>query len=289
MRTDPLEKLEKVDFHVHTEYAAETVVCLGYHIDKSRGFTVKKICDVADQLGLEAIGITEHWSLETDLELFEQIREDVEACRDTHQVKVFISAEIDVLNSKGDLAVDPVKARDYLDYVSVGVFHYGERLFPDPFEDAVRMVKAVARIPEVDVILHPQIVVTPVLRQKLDDVPTDLFYDMMAEVAQQNKVVECTSYDLTRSSILMDIGEGREEQVTRIVECGFQDFIAAMVSSGARFTLGSDAHNEFYYRTWARWLGNVQATARMLRDAHVDEGKFWKGPLKAIDTEFGKL
>ena len=86
------------DFHVHTELCGEA---------QAKGFTIAKLLETADALGLRYVGLSEHWHPGTPKDLFLRIRDEVARLRPRHRVRVFISAEIDVLNSKGDMVCDP--------------------------------------------------------------------------------------------------------------------------------------------------------------------------------------
>ena len=67
---------------------------------QARGFTLEKLFQTADELGLRYVGYSEHWHSRTSVDLFRRIREELGRLQPRYQVEVFLSAEINVLNSR---------------------------------------------------------------------------------------------------------------------------------------------------------------------------------------------
>jgi histidinol phosphatase-like PHP family hydrolase len=112
-----IPRFTECDFHVHTEYSGER---------QARGFTIRRMFEEADRLGLKYIGYSEHWHPDTSPALFARIRDEVERLQPRYSVRVLISAEIDTLDSRGNLSADPVKAASILDYASAAVSRFAQ-------------------------------------------------------------------------------------------------------------------------------------------------------------------
>ena len=69
-------KMEQVDFHTHCEYSGE---------EQAKGFTIARMFELADRLGLLHVGFTEHWKPDTDPGLFDAIRREVATLARPHR------------------------------------------------------------------------------------------------------------------------------------------------------------------------------------------------------------
>ncbi|MFH0903075.1 MAG: hypothetical protein V2A73_20795 [Pseudomonadota bacterium] len=257
------------DFHTHTELCGE---------GQAKGFTLRKLFETADELGLRYVGYSEHWHKATPRDLFLRIRDEVETLQPQFRVKVWVSAEIDVLNSRGDLACDPDDAAGILDYVSVAISHYGhgdiKPLQPDLVEDTVEMIRAVCRIPAVTMLMHPQIVYGQCMKSIDQVVTPDVYDEVMREIVTHNKVVDYASVQMSMD-YLHDLKFGPDKLA--IAEQSFDNYSAALVRNRVRLAPGTDAHHVFYHDTDRRWFGNNDASYRLLTSHGYTDAQLWYG------------
>lgn len=266
MSAPPAHFLE-CDFHTHTELSGE---------EQARGFTLERLFETAEGLGLRHVGCSEHWHAGTPPELFRRMREEIERLQPRFRVKVHLSAEIDVLNSNGDMAADPALAAGMLDYVSSAVSHYGapgaEQLRPDIVDDTVAMIEALCRTPEVTMIMHPQIVYGRCV-EKIDGVVGPDVYDAaMKAVAAAGKVIDFPSVDLSLDYLRILGFEA--DKLSHAAE-SFRNFARALVRRKCLLAPGSDAHNVLWGDGVTPWLGNSGASWELLTSAGFDEGRLW--------------
>ena len=265
--------LSKIDFHVHSEYSAE---------EQCKGFSIQKICELAEKKGIEYILLTDHWKSSTDIGIFGKARQDIKICKKRFpKVNILLSAEIDIINSKGETAIDLELAREVLDIVSVSPHHYLEyytggstrKLLPDILEDAREMVVNASKIEGVALILHPEM--TDMLTTfDIEEGPigrpisNEYYYDMLKIIKENNKAIECTSIQLKKAVIKHLLkGEGPawwqkyvkpliknqdENWWQRKIMNDYSNFIKAVVDTEVKFVIGTDAHNERF----PQWLGN---------------------------------
>jgi len=251
------------DFHTHTEYSAEA---------GAKGFTLARLFEVADKLGLRYVGYSEHWHQDSSPDLFLRIREEVEQLQPRHKVKVFVSAEINALNSRGDMTYDPVKAAEILDYVSVAISHHREQLKPDYVEDTLEMIDVVSRIPAVTMLMHPQIVYGHKLKHVDAVIPQAAYDQIIASVVQRGKIIDYPSVEMSERYLRR---LGYSEEKLAIARKSFENFTKALVGQGARLAPGSDAHNELYHDGASRWFGNNRASWELLQAYGFEPGRLW--------------
>ena len=255
------------DFHVHTELSGER---------QALDLTLERLFTEADALGLTHVGYTEHWKRSTQPDLFLRIRDEVERLQPRFRVKVFVSAEIDVLNSKGDLSCDIDEAEKILDYVSVAISHYGsegvEQLLPDRVDDTVAMIKAVCRIPAVTMLMHPQIVYGHSLKEIRGEIPADVYADVMRTIVAHNKVVDYPSVRMAECW-LKEIGLSEEQRA--VERKSFEHFTNQLVLNRVRLAPGSDAHNIFWRDGPERWFGNNERSLALLEPYGYDGDQLW--------------
>jgi histidinol phosphatase-like PHP family hydrolase len=263
---------QQCDFHTHTELSGEA---------QAQGFTLAKLFETADALGLRYVGYSEHWHPGTSPDLFLRIRDELDRLQPQFRVRVFLSAEIDVLNARGDLAVDPVRASEVLDYLSVAISHYGnpsvEQLRPDKVEDTLAMIKAVCAIPEVTMLMHPQIVYGRNLSDIDGIVPYDVYDEAMTAVAANDKVVDYPSLDHSMASLRY---LGFSAQALADARESFRNFTRAVVAHKVKLAPGSDAHNVDWVLTplpdgSSQWFGNNRASLALLEACGYHEDQLW--------------
>jgi histidinol phosphatase-like PHP family hydrolase len=255
------------DFHVHTELSGEK---------QASGFTLEKLFATADALGLTHVGYSEHWKLSTSPDLFHRIRDEVERLQPKYRVKVFVSAEIDVLNSRGDLACDVKEAEKILDYVSVAISHYdtegAEQLLPDRVDDTVAMIQAVCRIPAVTMLMHPQIVYGHNIKSIKSEIPADVYAEVMRTIVAANKVVDYPSVRMCECW-LSEIGLSDEQLA--IERASFGHFTDQLVKNHVRLAPGSDAHNALWHGDSEGWFGNNAKSLALLESYGYSEDQLW--------------
>ena len=258
---------ERCDFHVHTELSGEK---------QAAGFTLEKLFAEADALGLSHVGYSEHWKRTTSPDLFLRIRDEVERLQPRHRVKVFVAAEIDALNSRGDLSCDIDEAEKILDYVSVAISHYGapgaEQLLSDRVEDTVATIKAVCRIPAVTMLMHPQIVYGHSLKEIRGEIPADVYADVMKTIVAHDKVVDYPSVHMCRSWLE---GLGLGEDKLAIERKSFGHFTHQLVLNGVKLAPGSDAHNILWRDGPDRWFGNNAQSLALLESYGYRGDQLW--------------
>ena len=116
---DLMDKLDfhRVDFHVHTrDYPSWGSIPLNEVIQQS--------C----RRGLYCIALTDHWKENTDLRIFLEERRKINET-DTN-LRIFLSAEVEVLNLQGDTPINLKIHRrvlEKMDYLSAAP-HHGEFL-----------------------------------------------------------------------------------------------------------------------------------------------------------------
>ena len=184
-----------------------------------------------------------------------------------------------------------------MDIVSVGPHHYYDgvtkQLLPDILEDARDMVISVAKNKYVDLILHPQII-----NNVLDPrpIPRQYYQQMMRAVKENNKAVECTSIQMLKA-VQQAMVEGRaskswqdsaKKYLGEAIEKGwsewsekitndYSNYIKAVVESGVKFAIGTDAHNERLPNCFGNhlWFGETQETVAFLKQYGADEKNLW--------------
>ncbi len=256
-------RFQQCDFHTHTELSGE---------EQAKGFTLEKLFQTADGLDMRYVGYSEHWHADTPPDLFLRIREEIARLQPRYRTRVFLSAEIDVLNSRGDLSCDLSEAEKALDYVSVAIGHYrapgAEQLRPDRVEDTVAMIEAVCRISSVTMLMHPSIVFD-LKPEDLDHaVAPDVYDEVMKIVATHGKVVDYSGFIFEEYLR----GRGFADGTLAIARESLGNFTRALVRHGVRLAPGSDAHNVFLWDGVTRWFGNNEGSFELLKaNGYVDD------------------
>lgn len=293
---EKLNLLSKIDFHTHTAYSGE---------EQSKGFSISRMCELADKKDIRYILYTEHWKKPEQIDLFKKIRGEIEECKKKYKVSILLSAEINVINSKGETGIDLKLAKETLDVVSASPHHYYDgvtkQLLPDILEDARDMVINIAKNKYVDLILHPQII-NNVLDAR--PIPVEYYQQMMRAVKENGKAVECTSIQMLKA-VQQSMVEGRaskswqdsaKKHLSEAIEKGwgewskkimqdYSNYIQAVVENEVKFVIGSDAHNERLpdYFGGIPWFGETQETVALLEQYGVNEENLWIPHLEKWD------
>ena len=263
--------LSKVDFHVHSIYSKE---------DQCAGFTIPVIYDLADKLGIEYLLLTEHWD-GIELDIFKKIRGEINKYKKNHKVTIFLSAEISVVNSKGELLGDTRKVKPLLDVIAVGAAQYkdqSKRLKEDIYEDVRDMVVNLCKREDIELLLHPQIVgQSGELGLNKRPYPVEYYHEMMKAAKENDKVVECVSIQMLRPYIKFRVKEGEWNFYEKKLMEDYTHYIQAVIKNGVKFTIGTDAHNRLLSPKMGNlpWFGVTGETVNLLRKHGVDEDNLW--------------
>ncbi|MCD6510430.1 MAG: PHP domain-containing protein [Thermoprotei archaeon] len=261
-----MNMLNEVDFHVHSIYSGE---------EQCKGFTIERIFRLAEELGIRYVGLTDHWHADTDPSIFVKERREVEKLNEAYRgrVKVFISAEIDVIDHECRLAADLDLAKKLLGYISVSL-HYNPKWSGkagyDLIEDAVSMTIRLLEEPDITVILHPHMIDVAYYAGK--PVTRSAFREFIEVAVDNKKVLEIPELSMVRAYYCDVLKWLPSSEVKKQYEV----FIREIVRSGCLFTLGSDAHNETrWFDNDRPWFGYLEETIALLRKYGVDESNLW--------------
>ncbi|MFA6715146.1 MAG: hypothetical protein WC082_11750 [Victivallales bacterium] len=268
-----MDIFSQIDFHTHAVHSGE---------DQSQGFTIPVMCNLADRKGIKYVLYTEHWTMPGQIDLFKKLRAEIEECRKKYEVKVLLSAEIDIIGPNGETAVDLDTAGEILDVVSVA--HHctvtAGQPPPDILKYAGEMFVKSAMDSRVRFILHPQIIGNIINENLLGR----NFYREMLSVAKENDTaVECTSIRMLKRWIrYLTNGKNPDWWEKKLLK-DYENFIRAVVESGVKFALGTDAHNEKMpdFLGGGPWFGETRETVALLRKYGADESKLWLPHLEA--------
>ena len=216
------------DMHIHTEYCGHAY-----------GTTVESICRRADELGLEAIAITDHVFDSTDLPVISQIRREVEACKPNCRVIIGAEVDVDGQYSDGRLVTEDL---DGIEYVIAG-FHYVPTVgnYPHCREDCTLSQTGFLKVwrssllgivsnPAIDTLGHPG-------RMVAASVDLDVhFEDVLAVFAEaaELSVQNDTAWEINELTGCR-ISEYYRNQWHRIYQVG--------LDAGVKLVYGSDAHD----------------------------------------------
>lgn len=193
----------KADLHVHT-------------VSSGHGYsTVREICKVASDRGLEMIGVADHGPAMPGGPYIYYFTNMVIMPRTLFEVKVLRSVECNIVDSEGNLDV-PDRALEVLDLVQAGI-HPRCGYDGDSIEENTRAVLGAIMGGKVDVLVHPGNPLYP------------LDYETVVEAAASNKVL----LEINNSSFTV-VRKGSEENCEIIV--------SEACKRGAMICVGSDAH-----------------------------------------------
>lgn len=273
--------MDKIDFHVHSNYSP----CA------SGDFTILKIFQTADELGLRYIMLTDHWTVDTDPNIFIRERKEVNSLQKDFRVKVILSAEIDVLNSEGKLAADLAEAREILDVISVAPHHYFSDRVEKPSdlsqipEYGMEMLISLTKNKDIKVILHPDIAYFDVGALKvmgLKDVfpiPQNYYREFMKAAKEAGKVLQLIGcfHNWVK---LEALARGWSEEIVSAVLKKHDIFMEEVVKSGVKFVIGTDCHNEYFMIggkiiAGEQWFGRTAEAVKTLKQKGINENNLW--------------
>lgn len=216
------------DLHIHTEYCGH-----------AQGMTVDAICKRADELGLEAIAITDHIFEPQDIDIIKRIRQEVSQIKTNCKVIVGAEVDVDCGYDDGRLITDAI---DDIDYIIAG-FHYIPldgtypsgpqdcRMYPDDFLKVwQKSLLGIVSNPKIDTLAHPG-------RLLASSVKLDIFFDdamcvyeMAAKLSAENKI----AWEINELTFLR-MGESFQEQFCKIAKLA--------LDHGVKLVFGTDSHS----------------------------------------------
>lgn len=274
---------DRVDFHVH----AKGLLDLS---DKKNGKTLKKEIECAERRGLICIALTDHWDPIAHPSIFVEERKEIDQAET--ELKVFLSAEVEIINIKGDSPVNPkthINILRKMDYLSAsphmdelrpkssprcvpwslsdkdipkdkrGIIDYGQRKHMNMLKNEL-----------FDLVLHPyknlgiHLFMRGLTRFiSLDDIPERYMEEFAEAAAFYKKGIEITNTDLDAAKIGMK-SYGDYEQSYRVL-------VEKLLKAGAKITVGSDCHPPGD----DRWVGKTEEAVRIIRECGGDNSSLW--------------
>lgn len=218
------------DMHVHTEYCGH-----------APGMTVQAILKRADDLGLEALAITEHIFSSSNLSLLDEIRDQLAEYRGNCEVLVGVEVDVDGMSREGKLVTENL---DGIDFV-VGSIHYvpgvgnypmtpGDlTVSPEQFlEDWRNSLRGLLTCGKIDMLAHPGRIAVAAL-------DADIYFgDIVSILSEAAKI----SAD---NNIAWEINELSCKRLKPRLLKKWHKIIIPAVEAGVKITFGSDAHDQF--------------------------------------------
>jgi len=216
------------DFHIHTELCGH-----------APGQTIEKILTRADELGLEAIAITEHVFTPDDLRLIDKIRTRVK--RYPTSCRVIIGAEVDTDRNffDGRLGLDN---RYNIDYI-IGTIHYlpGTNVMPhcqperplspdETFNRWRSTLLGLAGNALIDTLAHPGAMIANALP---DNGFPQRVLDVFAEAARI----------CAKTGIMWELNNLTAKKLTETQQQQYHRILQIALDAGVALIYGSDAHN----------------------------------------------
>jgi len=254
-----------IDFHVHTNERPSL---------RSIPIGIAAVTKKAFQRGLRCITLTDHWKPFTDPAIFLVERKEIDKIY--VKLKIFLSAEVEVLDVHGNTPVDVKTHRKILekmDYLSAAP-HHGEFL-PNSLHSLVgkedlprdkagiieyahRKLMNILENDMFDYVLHPWITALGDLVAwgyshipSFEDIP-EKYLDEFAESAAFHK-------------------RGIEIYNPAAEMRGYDFFIKKLIKAGVKIAVGSDSHEGHSYT----YPGKVEKAAELIRKCGVDKKSLW--------------
>ena len=236
--------IDQMDMHIHTNRS-----------DGHPDLTVEVALRRFGEAGFRWIAFADHWSPDTNGAIFREQKQDV---IDVHRrlgldMNVFVSTEVDSINSAGELANERVG--EYVDYISVAPNHYTLKWVESPtigrlIDCQHETLLNLAKRKDVSVILHPWVDAIAYgwdTYELIDEVPTS-YLDEFAQTAKQHNTA-------------IEIHRGMELSYVRLVR--------ALKAAGTRVTIGSDAHS------FDGLVVGTESAKRLARLAKIEDDDLW--------------
>ena len=265
---NPMDKLDlhQVDFHVHT---AES--------PSPGAIPLDGLIREAEERGLLCISITDHWKEDTDPTIFLEERKLIE--ESSSDLKIYLSAEVEILDEQATSPVDPKAHRKVLERMDFlgATLHLGEflpeiRRRPMPkdklgyIEYVHRKLMNMLRSELFDLLLHPTSYgltdgVCPFGPLSFEDVPErwlDEFADAAAFYGKGIQINENTASSPPE---------------------GYDLFVGKLIRAGAKLTVGSDCHYLEHCvkgeEVGRNWPGRTERAVEVIRRCGGDKNLLW--------------
>ena len=255
-----------VDFHLHT---TESPSC--------GNIPVYELIQECEKRGLLYICLTDHWKENTNPMIFVEERKLIE--QSAFNLKVYLSAEVEVLDEEGNSPIDLEEHRDVLkklDFLSAG-FHLGEFL---PEIHRRELPKSKDKFIEY---VHTKLM--SLVKSKLFKVilhPTDY------------GLGDCVHFGLCKSYSFENIPEEYLEEFTKMAAHydkviqineptalnppkGYEEFIKKLIERKVKLTVGSDTHyiEDCVIKRYRSWPGKTKEAVRILKSCGASKNLLW--------------
>lgn len=252
-----------IDFHVHTNEQPSW-----------GSIPVTAVAKKASRRGLRCIALTDHWKLSTDPAIFLDERKEIDKIN--VDLKIFLSAEVEVLDAHGNTPVDAKAHRrilEKMDYLSAAP-HHGEFL-PNSLHSLVgkedlpkdkvgiieyahRKLMNILENNMFDYVLHPWVTVLADLVTwgysrvpSFEDIPEKYLDEFVESAAFHKKGIE-----IYNPSAEME---------------GYDFFIKKLIRAGVKIAVGSDSHEDSGHT----YPGKVKEAADLIRKCGGDKRLLW--------------
>ena len=280
---DLMEELDfhQVDFHIHTNRSFDPW-------GRQDGtITLKEVIEDATKRGLLCIALTDHWEPNTDPSIFLEERKEIDQAET--ELKIFLSAEVEVLDIQGNTPVDLKGHREVLekmDYLSAAP-HLGELLPNTPYSlvgrrDIPRNKRGIIDYSQrqhmnllknelFDVILHPyEGTMAYLFRQgyshtiSFEYIPERYLEEFAEAAAFYEKAIEINNVSLAAEKAKEKGYEGFKQ--------GCRLFVEKLIKAGTKLVVGSDSHHR--NDGWS-WPGKTEEAVRIIRECGGDKKSLW--------------
>lgn len=245
------------DFHIHTELCGH-----------APGQTVAAIVNRVDELGLNAIAITEHICAPQDIAYINAIREQVAEYRGPCNITIGAEVEADRNFSDGRLALEDL---DGLDYV-IGSLHYlpGTDILPHcdsrrplSTEDSFRVWRTtllgVVSNSRVDTLAHPGAMIANIMNEEFLSENVLEVFAAAAELSRKNDI----AWELN-NLIYAKLSTSQAEEYYKVIQLA--------VDAKVNLIFGSDSHeikdigtSDYVSTILSRVAGTVRLKHRLSR------------------------
>ena len=231
----------EADWHIHTHYSG----CVN-----APDQTVQNICDIADQMGLKAIGFSDHlwqnpdrstWPEDLECvspEIISGLREEIKAAAIPDGLQVFLGAEAEMIGM--DQFSITKEFAESLDFVLLPHNHFQQRYIPLPgertpekFIDCLldRFVSC-TKSGLATIMAHPMMPFSymDLFAPGIMNCPEQKMIDVYGTAAERR-----IFFELNSDYFLQAREPEKREAVIKIIQCAKR--------AGCRFTFGSDAHS----------------------------------------------
>jgi len=216
--------METIDYHVHSNKSA----CA------QQDLTIEVLVNEYTSRGFTRIALTDHY-YRGHTDLFRESRRTINQLRDSSSLQVFLSAEIEIKDSSGELDCPELdQMKEILDHISASP-HTKTLLKSVPAgEDSVAYLHkahmAALENPDIDVLLHPWDGAEMVV-EGLHDLPGFMLREFARAAASTGTIIEvsnCVNHWWMHSREFTE---------------SYHILVEALIEAGAKLVVGSDGHN----------------------------------------------